>query len=308
MKFVYFGSSRFSCKVLERIYQRKIIPSLIITQPEKPKGRGLKILPTQVSIFAQKSKIPFVAPPSLDISIEELLRKQNCDLFIVVDYGKILPQSFLSIPNVMPICLHPSFLPYYRGPAPINWAIINGEKETGVSIFKINKKIDAGEIILQKKVPIDYEDNIFSLTDKLIDEGSNLLIEAIEKIKNKRYTLTPQDESKASFAPKLTKKDGKINWQTDAEKIRNLIKGTLGWPSAYTYYNNKLLKILEADVVEIGIKEEPATVVKIDREGIYVATSNKDLKIKKVKPEGKKEMDAFSFVCGYRVKEKDRFF
>lgn len=308
MKFIYFGSSKFSKEILSGLWANKLIPSLIITKPDKPKGRGLKLASTEVSLFAQSKHILCVKPQFLEEpSLENLLGKEQADFFIVADYGKIIPASMLSLPKIFAICVHPSFLPFYRGSTPIERAIISGERQTGVTIFKINEKIDAGDIIIQKTISIEDDDNFFSLRYKLSQEGVRLLIEVIAKVKDNSYTLTPQDVNKATLTYKLKKTDGRIIWDNDAVKIHNFIRATLDWPTAYTHYNNLMLKVLATDVVSGMNTDSPGTVVDIDREGIYVATSKNTLKIKKLKPQGKKEMDAFSFACGHRIKAGDKF-
>ncbi|MCQ9204905.1 MAG: methionyl-tRNA formyltransferase [Omnitrophica bacterium] len=308
MKFIYFGSSKFSKEILAGLWTSKLIPSLILTKPDKPKGRGLKFASTEVSLFAQSKHIPCIKPQSLkEYSLDNSLDREQADFFIVADYGKIIPESILSLPKIFAICVHPSFLPFYRGSTPIEQAIISGERQTGVTIFKINEKIDAGDIIIQKTISIEDDDNFFSLRYKLAQEGVQLLIEAIAKVKDNSYTLTPQDVNKATLTYKLKKTDGRIIWDNDAVKIHNFIRATLDWPTAYTYYNNLMLKVLATDVAEGMNPDSPGTVVDIDREGIYVATSKNTLKIKKLKPQGKKEMDAFSFVCGHRIKAGDKF-
>ena len=307
MKIVYFGSSEFSCIVLEGICRKGFMPSLIVSQPDRPKGRGLKVFPTKVSCFAQDNKIPVIKPSGFDEKTVGRIRSEGADLFLVADYGKILPASLLSVPKIMSLCVHPSLLPKYRGSAPIDWAIINGEKETGVTIFKINEKVDSGEILLQEKVAIADSDDIFSLISKLADKGACLLIEAIVKIEHNNYSFTPQDENKVIFAPKLTKQDGRIDWNRSAIDIRNLVRATLGWPSAYTYYQDQLLKIVKTEVIEGSSDQVCGSIVKIDKQGISVATGSDVLLIKKVKPQGKKEMDAYSFVCGHKIKLGERF-
>jgi methionyl-tRNA formyltransferase len=308
MKFIYFGSSHFSLIVLKTISEDGFIPELIVTQPDRHKGRGLKVAPTEISRFAEENKMAQIKPLSLKSrDIQEQLRLNKPDFFCVADYGKILPGELLSIPRFFTLGVHPSLLPNYRGAAPINWALINGEKETGITVFKINEHIDAGDIILQKKITIAESDDILSLTDKLAHLGAYLLIEAIQKIERADFKLNPQDACCLSVAPRLDKEDGKIIWQTEAIALKNLIRGTLGWPSAYAFYQEKILKIIQADVMHEESSSEPGTIVKIDKEGMYAATGKGILKITRVKPEGKKEMDAYAFVLGHRVKVGDRF-
>ena len=308
MKLVYFGSSQFARAVLEQMFTAGVIPSLIVTRPDKQKDRGLKFLPTEISSFAEKKGIPCVKPLAIKGKIiEKQLQEEAADLFVVVDYGRILPEKILALPSKFSLALHPSLLPSYRGPAPIQWALINGETETGITVFKMSTEVDSGEIISQAKMPIEDSDDIFSLTAKLKDQGSRELINSLQKISKGTYTLVPQDDRRVSFAPKLKKEDGKISWEWNAVRIGNFIRGTLGWPSAYIFYKGKAVKILAAEIIAATTEEPPATIIKIEKEGIYVAAGKGIIKLKKVKPANKKEMDAWSFVCGYRVKEKDSF-
>jgi methionyl-tRNA formyltransferase len=306
MKFIYFGSSGFSYTVLEELYKKSFIPSLVVSKPDKPKGRGLKIVATRVSEFAKDKKIPLLKPQYLkEKPITQKLIEENADFLIVADYGKIIPLSLLEIPNVFSLCVHPSLLPLYRGPAPIEYALLEGQKETGISIFKINERVDAGDIILQEKIAIDEHDDFFSLSQKLAVKGSSLLIKVINNIEHKDYKLTPQNESEVILTQKLKKEDGRIIWNSSAGQIRNLIRATLGWPSAYTYYGDLMIKILSAEAIEQESADTSGTIVKFDKKGIYIATGEGILRIKKLKPQGKKEMDAWAFICGHRVKAGD---
>lgn len=308
MKVVYFGSSQFSKIILEGLVHKGFIPVLIVSKPDRPKGRGLNLFPTEVSLFAEKEKISLIKPVSLKNKVvEEELRKTEADFFIVADYGKIIPLSVLSIPKIFSLAVHPSLLPRYRGPAPIEYAIINGEKETGLTIFVMNERVDSGDVILKEKVIIEDRDDFFTLREKLALKGVSLLVEAINKIVKGDYKLSPQDEAEAILTSKLKKEDGKISWRSSAMSIRNLIRATLGWPSAYTHYNDLAIKVLRAEVIAEESSALPGTIVKIDKEGIQVATSKGILKILKLKPQGKKEMDAWSFVCGHRVKVGEKF-
>jgi len=308
MKFVYFGSSRFSQAILEELYSGGYIPVLIVSKPDKPKGRGLKLLPTEVSQFAEDKKILLIKPVSLkDNEVKNILSREKADFFIVADYGEIIPENFLAIPKIFSLCVHPSLLPRYRGAAPIEKALLNDEKKSGVTIFKINRKVDAGDIILQKTLVVNYEDDFFSLSQKLAKHGASLLIETINKIKAKDYLLIPQDESLATLASKFKKEDGRISWNKKAQDIRNLIRATIGWPSAYTYYQGSMIKILGADIIDKQETLAPGTIIDIDKGGIQVATGKGVLRISKLKPQGKGEMDAWSFVCGHRVKTGGAF-
>ena len=308
MRFIYFGSSQFSKEILKGLCLKGYEPSLVVSKPDKPRGRGLHLVATEVSSFAKNSKIPLIKPQSLkNEPIERDLKKEEANFFIVADYGEIIPAKLLKIPKVFTLCVHPSLLPLYRGATPIENALKDGCSQTGVTIFKVNEKVDAGDILLQKEIPVVYEDDFFSLRRRLVKEGVFLLIEAIKKIEADNYSLRSQDDSKATSVSKLTKSDGLISWEKSAQQIRNLIRATLGWPSAYTYYKGQMIKILAADVVIQEDKNKPGTILNVDKEGICVVTSKGILKIKKLKPEGKSEMDAWSFVCGHKLEEGESF-
>lgn len=308
MKFVYFGSSTFSKKTLEELITKGITPEVIVTKPDKPSGRGLKLTPTEVSIFADTKNISCIKPKSLlGKDIEQRLQRIDADFFIVADYGEIIPDSILSLPKVFPICVHPSLLPLYRGATPIEQAMIDGRNKTGVTIFKIVKEIDAGEIIAQVSVPITEEISFACLRDVLVKAGADLLEESVERIENKKCKLMKQDISKASFTHKLKKQDGKIDWSKKAIEIYNLVRACLEWPTTYTYYGESMLKVIEVEIVSRTSAEIPGEVISIDKSGICIATSENVIKLKRLKLQGKREMDAFSFACGQRIKAGERF-
>jgi len=308
MRFIYFGSSQFSKAALEELCLKGYVPAFIVSKPDKPKGRGLRLSPTKVSQFAKDKKIPFIKPLSLKKGeVKRILSKEQADFFVVADYGEIISKDLLALPSDFTLCIHPSLLPRYRGSAPIEKTLMNGDKKSGVTIFKMNERIDAGDIILQKALTITYDDDFFSLSDKLAKEGASLLIEAIKKIKNKDYSLNPQDEKLVTLTSKLKKEDGRISWKNSAQDIRNLIRATLGWPSAYTFYQGMMIKILAVDITDKEASNPSGTIVDTDKEGIYVATGKGILKIKRLKPQGKSEMDAWPFVCGYRIKKGETF-
>ncbi len=307
-KIAYFGSSKFSKKILQILLEAKIKPLLVITKPDAQKGRGLKLYQTEVAELAKSNNIRVLKPKNLNqITVINKISKINPNYLVAADYGKIIPNSLLSLPKILPLGIHPSLLPLYRGPAPIERTLINGDKISGVTIFKLDKGVDTGQIVLQKKIKIDKHDNYFTLSEKFAILGTEALIESLYQSKEKNLQLKPQQEQEATFAPKLSKQEGKINWKNSAREIKNLIRATLDWPTAYTYYQNKILKITEAEDLKSKTKEIPGTITKIDKTGIYVATGSGLLKIKKLKPEGKKEMASWSFVCGHRLKKGDKF-
>jgi len=305
---VYFGSSKFSLVILENLCLKQFNPKLVVSVPDKPKGRGLKAQPTEISLFAKNTNLPLITPQSLKADeTKERLLGLSPDLFIIADYGKILPATLLEIPKIASIGVHPSMLPLYRGPAPINWALLKGDKETGVTIFKMDEGLDTGGIILQKTIAISDNDNAYTLHEKLAYEGAKLLIESLNLLKKGTFKVTAQDEAFSSFASKFRKEDGRINWGQTATDIRNKIRAMSGWPSAYTFYKGKIIKITEAEALPAPGSSAPSSIETIKKDGVYVSTGNGILKIKRLKPEGKCEMDAYSFVLGHGLKTGDKF-
>lgn len=306
MKIIYFGSSHFSEIVLSYLVKIKRRPALVVSTPDKPQGRGLKMAPTPVKAFSLNAGLEVFSPASLsDPSVERRLREFNPDLFLVASYGKIIPAQILSIPAIMPIALHPSLLPHYRGAAPINWVLINGEKETGITIFKVVLPLDSGEVIFQTTMPVSDDDTIVTLSHKLALQGARDTESVLSLIEKGDYALMPQDEREASYAPKLTKSDGKISWQKDARAIRNCVRGMQGWPQAYTACGNLLISLIELEVLDDVACQSPGEIVGVSRKGIDVAAGRGIVRIRRLKPAGKKEMTAAAFICGHRLKAGD---
>lgn len=305
MEIVFFGSSNFAVPSLKALLSSKHMISCIITQPDKKKNRGLSLAITPVKTVAEEKEIKIYQPQQIN-SVEaiEFLKQLNADLFVIIAYGQILSLDILNIPKIFSINLHASLLPKYRGAAPINWAIINGDTQTGLTIIKMNEEMDRGEIILQKKINIDTIDTAATLEKKLATEGADLLLECLDKIENRNFKLKPQDETKVSFAPKLKKKDGLVNWQAQAIQILNLIRGTTDWPGAFTYYNGKLLKIYKAKVsssVPEFASSLPGKIIEVSKKGIVVAAGKDNLIIEELQIEGKRRMKVEEFIAGHKV-------
>ncbi|MCS7180029.1 MAG: methionyl-tRNA formyltransferase [bacterium] len=302
MKIIFFGSDIFGLPCLE-VLKRKYNLVAIVTIPDKPKGRGLKMSPTPVKEWGFVNNIEVLTPVNFDNEFINKIKKISPHFIVVISYGKILPISIIEIPKIACINLHPSLLPKYRGPAPIEWAIINGETKTGITTIKMNEKVDEGEIILQKEIEILPSDNVITLKNKLSQLAPEVLIESIEILLKENRTY-PQIGI-PSYAPKLKKEDGLINWEKDAEKIHNLIKGIMIWPTAYTYLNqNSTKKLVKIFKTEIGEKEKvlgkPGEIIKIEKDYIEVSCGRGSLKIKELQIEGKKRMSVSQFLCGYR--------
>ncbi len=308
MKIIFFGSDDFAAENLRQLLAEGFSISACVTQPDRPSGRGLQVIASPIKLIAQEDQIPVFQPQNLkDEQFISELKNLQADLFIVIAYGNILPSSILQIPKIFCINVHGSLLPKYRGAAPVNWAIINGEKETGFSLIKISPKMDAGQIIVQEKMPIFDDESAQSLRVRMAKESAVCLCETIKKIAGGKFSLTPQDESKVTFAPKLTKELGSVNWSKSAQEIYNLVRGLLPWPGAYTTYQDKIFKILLSTVIRQEFLQVPGTILAITKEGILVATGKDALLLKEVHPQSAKPMSAHAFAVGQRLKVGEVF-
>lgn len=319
MKIVFFGSDDFA-----EFYLRALLDSphqvvACVTQPDRPKDRGMKITVSPIKKIAQMRGIPVLQPEQLKNNNEflESLKEFCADVFVVISYGRFLTSEILLLAPLGALNVHGSLLPKYRGAAPINWAIMNGETETGVTIFRLNAGMDAGEILIQEKITISDQMTSIDLRQAMMPIGARLLRVTLDRLAE-MIPGTVQDESKATFAPKLTKEMGHIDWYQPVRTIHNLVRGLLPWPSAHTFINGKMVKILKTNIwdgsqcLSAGkaglsqISDQPASsapgeILQIDESGIAVLTGDGILLVQQVQPEGKKVMDAASFARGQRT-------
>ncbi len=303
MKIVFFGTSKFAVPSLIRLNESKYEISLIVTQPDRKKGRSLALGQSPVKAQAKKLKLNIHQPENASgRETLNLIKKKNADLFVVVAFGQILKKELLSLPRLYSINLHASLLPKYRGAAPINRAVINGEKKTGASIIKMNEKMDEGDIILSKEIDIHPKDTSEVLNKKLSELGADILLETISLIEKGNAKPVKQDASIASYADKLKKKDGLIEWKSSAHDLHNRVRGLLPWPTAFTYWNKKILKIYKSGTSSSDSDFEPGRIVSLGEEGIVVKTGAGNLVIKELQLEGSKRMDAASFLRGHHLK------
>lgn len=305
MNIVFFGSDNFGVPSLKALLSNNHNISCVVTQPDRKKGRGLFLSSTVIKKVALELGIKIYQPYRVNTpETIKFLKDLSPDLFVVIAYGQILSQEILDIPKVLSINIHASLLPKYRGAAPVNWAIIRGEEITGVTVMKMAREMDAGPIILQKALDIADEDTAVTLEDSLSHLGVELLLDALKSIESRNYNLMPQDEGKASFAPKLKKENGRINWNLSARDIYNLIRGCLNWPGAFTYYQRKLLKIYKAKVSS-GVLEfssyRPGEIISVSKEGISVVTGKDNLTIEELQIEGKRRMSVEEFIAGHKI-------
>ena len=307
MNIVFFGSDNFAVPSLEALLKSRHKVCCVVTQPDRKKGRGLRLGPTIIKEVALKYDKKIYQPVSVNTpQAADFLKGPDPELFVVIAYGQILSRAILEIPKTFCINAHASLLPKYRGAAPVNWAIINGEKTSGVTIIKMSDKMDTGEIIAQEESGISAEDSVITLEQSLSALAAELLLESVDKIESKSYTLTPQDEAEATYAAKLKKSDALIDWGKSAGSIYNLIRGCLGWPGAYTYCQGKILKVNKAAVLSRAPESLPGTVLEVSRGGIAVAAQDTVLVIEELQLEGKRNMKAGDFISGHKIAVGER--
>ncbi len=296
MSIIFFGTPQFAVPSLDRLIYYQEDVRLVVTQPDKVGGRGHRVIAPPVKEFAEKRKLTVVQPEDIkNPDFLKTLRDIAPEFIVVVAYGKILPPEILKIPEKGCINVHASLLPRYRGAAPVQWAIINGERETGVTTMLMDEGLDTGPILLQKKEPILMEDTSLTLSERLSQKGADLLIQTIKALRRGDITPRPQT-GKPTFAPPLKKSDGLIDWNLTAIEIFNRIRGLQPWPGAYTYFRNKVLKIIKVDI-EDG-SGEPGRVVYKDKANLLVATREGLIRVLELQLEGKRAMDIKAFLQG----------
>jgi methionyl-tRNA formyltransferase len=314
MRLVFMGTPQFALPSLERLLASDHQVMAVVTRPDRPRGRGLKEMPPPVKVAAQRAGLPVFQPEKLrDPEFVARLSQLQADLFVVVAF-RILPREVFAMPPRGTIDLHPSLLPQYRGAAPINWAIINGETETGVSVFFIGEKIDAGELILQRKIPIEPQETAGELSEKLSRAGAEALLEAVDAIAADAVEPCGQTDETPSAAPKISREDGRIQWDRTALQIKNLIRGLNPKPGAYASLGGRTVKVFQAETAGPAVAgAEPGQIVGADpREGFFVNTADGRLQLFEVQVEGKRRMDWAEFLRGFqlrghRLRAGDRF-
>ena len=302
MKIVFMGTPDFAVGALEALVEAGHDVVAVVTQPDKPKGRGKEMQVTPVKAYAMKHNIGVFQPVKIKTpEAVEILKGYGADLFVVAAFGQILSKEILDMPKYGCVNIHASLLPKYRGAAPIQWAILDGEKETGVTIMQMNEGLDTGDMLTKVIVPIEDTDTGESLFDKLAEAGAKLLIETIPQIEAGTVTPQPQDDSLSTYAKMIKKEMGQIDWNKEAVVLERLVRGMNSWPSAYTHFNGKTLKVWEAAVEVSEGKAAPGSVVEVTKDSIKVQTGQDLLVLKQIQLEGKKRMDVAAFLLGYKV-------
>ena len=305
LRVVFMGTPDFAVPSLERLAGSGHELRAVVTRPDRPAGRGQRLTPPPVKVAAQRLGLPVLQPETLqDPDFLARLRAADADLFAVVAF-LILPRAVLEIPKWGSANVHPSLLPKYRGAAPIQWAVIRGEQETGVSIFRLNPRVDAGDILVQRRVSIGPDETYGELYERLKILGAEALVEAMDALAGGDATPVPQGDEGATRAPKLEKEDARIDWTQDAEQVRNLIRGTNPMPGAFTELRGQILKLHRAEVAEGS--GAPGEVTAADpKSGLVVAAGTGALRLLEVQPSGKRKMDGAAFVRGHQVAVGER--
>jgi len=324
LKVIFFGSSEFSVPFLKAIHNSQHDITLVVTGMDKEKGRGKKVLPNPVKDAAGSLNLPLLAVDNLNDSIIEIIEKKEFDFFVLVSFGKILPEKLLNTAGGNTINLHPSILPKHRGPSPIINTLIEGDKKTGISIIKMTEEIDAGDIYIVSEFAVKEDDNKDSLEEKIICVGVPLLLSVLDLIEADKITVFHQGKENTSYTRLFSKKDLKIDWNRAAVEINNRIRAFSSNPGCFTYWKERNIKILKASVYKNErifqlLKDEykNGTVICADKSGLFIKCGAKEknnkfldgeiIKIETLKPQGKNTMSFLDFINGYRIKPGDLF-
>lgn len=301
MKIIFMGTPDFAVGTLRSLAEAGHEITLVVSQPDKPKGRGHAMVPTPVKAVAEELGIPVFQPVKIR-EAKDVLEKTEADVCVVAAFGQIIPASILHMKKYGCINVHASLLPKYRGAAPIQWAVIDGEKESGVTIMQMDEGLDTGDMLAKAIVPLDEKETGGSLFDKLSEAGGRLCVETLAKLEKDEITPEKQGESPTAYASMLDKKMGNIDWNKSAVVIERLVRGLNPWPSAYTHLDGKTLKIWACDVLpQSASKGESGEILEVTKDAIHVQTGDGILVLREIQLAGKARMDAGAFLRGYKV-------
>lgn len=304
MRIIFMGTPEFALPSLKALHSSGHIVAAVVCQPDRPKGRGEQLTPPPIKVTALQLGLQVLQPDRIkDPAFIETLRLLKPDVIVVVAFGRILPPSILDLPPRGCINVHASLLPKYRGAAPIQWAVINGETETGVTTMRLDPGMDTGNILLQERESILSEDTAGSLSIRLAERGANLLLRTLKEIESEGIVPIPQDHTKATLAPILEKEAGEIDWTLPAAAISNRVRGLSPWPGAYTFYEDDRWRIWKATTAEGAAGAKPGTIVKVDREAVSVATGRGVLRVLELQLANGRRMTVREFLAGHSVKE-----
>ena len=309
MRIVFMGTPDFAVGTLEALIEAGHEVIGVVTQPDKPKGRGKTLMPTPVKEVALRNQISVYQPKKVrETEFTETLRRLAPDVIVVAAFGQIITREILDIPRFGCINVHASLLPAYRGAAPIQWAVINGEKESGVTIMQMDEGLDTGDMIDKVVVPLAEDETGGSLFDKLSQAGARLCVKVLRDLEEGKAVREKQrGDSTTPYASMISKKMGEVDWRRSAKSIEQLIRGLDPWPSAYTKLQGKTLKLWKAQVLQENVTNAaPGEVVKVEKDTFYIQTGEGILKMKEVQLEGKKRMDTAAFLRGFNLSPGER--
>lgn len=303
MRIVFMGTPAFAVPSLEALLKSEDKIVGVVTQPDKPKGRGQTMTASPIKQVAEKAGVPILQPLKMkDPAFLNALRAWQPDFITVTAFGRILPQVILDLPSKGCVNVHASLLPKYRGAGPIQWAVINGERETGITTMLMDAGMDTGAMLLQERVAIEPEETAGSLSEKLAKVGGPLLVETLRRLKEGTLTPQPQDHTQATMAPMLRKEDGQIDWTAPAHDIANRIRGLSPWPGAFTYFGDERWTILKAHALADSSQEaEPGTAVAVTKDAIHIATGRGLLAVTELQPANSRRMTIQQYVAGHRL-------
>lgn len=307
MKIVFMGTSDFAVPCLRSLAEHHEVTA-VFTQPDKPKGRGMKLQPTPVKVEALNLNIPVHQPLKIrgDESLN-ILQDLNPDCIVVVSYGQILPKSILDLPRLGCVNVHASLLPDYRGAAPIHWAILNGETRTGITTMFMDAGLDTGDMILSSSCPITADMTVGELHDSLALQGADLLIETLKKLEEGTAPRIPQDLKAGTYAPMISRELSEIDWKRPAEEICNQVRGLDPWPAAQTTLNELRIKLFRPVYVAVKHHKEPGTVLSVDQKGILIAAGSDAVLIQEIQGSGSKRMPVSAYILGRTIPTGARF-
>lgn len=306
MRIVFFGTPQFAVPTLQKLIETCHLIPAVVTQPDRPKGRYLKVGQSPVKQLAREKEIQVLQPQTIGDKFLEEAANLKADLFVVVSYGKILPGSLLKIPRLYSLNVHASLLPKYRGASPIVNALLNQETQTGVTLMRITEQLDAGDILLQQTIPIGPQDDAVTLSEKLSHTGAELMIQALGLVESSKAIFHPQDESQVVHTKRLKKEDGKIDWSRPAKEIEALVRALVPWPSAYTFCQGKRLQLWKVSAKQRAGYGRYGQVLKVsEAEGVEVSTGEGVLALLELQLESRRRMRAIEFIDGYRLRPGD---
>ena len=299
---IFMGTPDFAVPALKKLQKGKHHVNLVVTQPDREKGRGRKVFPPPVKLAALELGLDVIQPESVKTNVlADTLEGLKPDLFVVVGFGHILPKNLLRLPKLGTINIHASLLPKYRGPAPIQWTLINNEKETGVTAMLMDEGLDTGDILFRSKTKIGLDETAATLHDRLAEQGADLLIKTLRFFEDGDIRPIPQDSNQASYAPLLKKKDGHIDWRKPAEDLEAFVRGMTPWPGAFTFHADKRLIIFKAKSIPKEVIEPPGTVLKGFPDELPIATGKGGLSVLEIQGASGKRLSISNFLRGYRL-------